>query len=62
MCGRTPSPRNSICVLNALFKTINIHSGLYTIKKKSMNCAASRVCVCVCTYTMGALMRQGEDA
>lgn len=33
VCGCTLSPRNSICVVNAVFKTINIHSGLYTIKE-----------------------------
>lgn len=57
--GCTLSPRNSICVVNALFKTIDIHSGLYTVKEHEV---CGLMCVCVCTYMMGALMRQGEDA
>lgn len=45
VCGCTLSPRNSICVVNALFKTINIHSGLYTIKEHEV---CGLMCVCGC--------------
>lgn len=64
MCGCTVSPRNSICFVNALFKTINIHSGLYTHThtKKSTKCSIWFVCVFVCFTMMGALMRRGEYA
>lgn len=61
VCGCTLSPRNSICVVNALFKTINIHCGLYTIKEHEV-CGLMCVCVWLCTSMMGALMRQGEYA
>lgn len=43
MCGCARSPRNSICVVNALFKTINTHSGLYSIKQHEL---CGFMCVC----------------
>lgn len=57
VCGCTLSPRNSICVVNAPFKTINIHSGITTTEVHVRG-----LCVCVCTSMTGALMQQGEYA
>ncbi len=61
VCGCTLSPRNSICVVNALFKTINIHSGLYTIKDHEVCvlmcvCVCLCVCVCVCVCVCGCAL------
>lgn len=51
VCGRTVSPWNSICVVNALFKAINTLSG--RTHKKSAACFAWLVCVCLCVAWCG---------
>lgn len=57
--GRTPGPRNSMCAVNALFKTINIP--LWFMHNKGVvKCLVW--CVRSCTRMTGALMRRGEHA
>lgn len=52
VCGRTVSPWNSICVVNALFKAINTLSGSYTQEECGMFCLTC-VCVCLCVAWCG---------